>query len=106
MFNSDSLTKSRLSSLCELTVCVCVQPPPRRPLNFAEAHENEEEKQFRRIFQQLAGDVSSSHPPVFQIKPVCSGETEGKFPMKNCSSSSDFKLMFNQGSGPLDKHVG
>uniref|UniRef100_A0A3Q3WKB1 EF-hand domain-containing protein n=1 Tax=Mola mola TaxID=94237 RepID=A0A3Q3WKB1_MOLML len=64
MFNSDSLTKSRLSSLCELTVCVCVcvQPPPRRPLNFAEAHENEEEKQFRRIFQQLAGDDMEVSP--------------------------------------------
>lgn len=36
----------------------CVQPPPRRPLNFAEAHENDEEKQFRRVFHQLAGDVS------------------------------------------------
>uniref|UniRef100_A0A3B3Z1V0 EF-hand domain-containing protein n=1 Tax=Poecilia mexicana TaxID=48701 RepID=A0A3B3Z1V0_9TELE len=33
-------------------------PPPRRPLNYAEAHENDEEKQFRKVFQQLAGDVS------------------------------------------------
>ncbi|XP_060941607.1 calpain small subunit 1a [Limanda limanda] len=31
-------------------------PPPRRPLAYAEQHENDEEKQFRRVFQQLAGD--------------------------------------------------
>lgn len=41
-----------------LFVCVCVQPPPRRPLNFAESHENDEEKEFRKAFQRLAGDVS------------------------------------------------
>ncbi|XP_029302815.1 calpain small subunit 1b isoform X1 [Cottoperca gobio] len=37
-------------------------PPPRRPLNFAEAHENDEEKQFRRVFQQLAGDDMEVSP--------------------------------------------
>ncbi|XP_030007395.1 calpain small subunit 1b [Sphaeramia orbicularis] len=37
-------------------------PPPRRPLNFAEAHENEEEKQFRRVFHQLAGDDMEVSP--------------------------------------------
>ncbi|XP_035522215.1 calpain small subunit 1a [Morone saxatilis] len=31
-------------------------PPPRRPTVYAEQHENDEEKQFRRVFQQLAGD--------------------------------------------------
>uniref|UniRef100_A0A1A8KDS8 Calpain, small subunit 2 n=1 Tax=Nothobranchius kuhntae TaxID=321403 RepID=A0A1A8KDS8_NOTKU len=31
-------------------------PPPRPPLQRAEAHESDEEKQFRRVFQQLAGD--------------------------------------------------
>lgn len=41
------------------TVCVCVpQPPPRRPNVYAEQYESDEEKQFRRVFQQLAGDVS------------------------------------------------
>lgn len=34
------------------------QPPPRRPVAYAEHHESDEEKQFRRVFQQLAGDVS------------------------------------------------
>ncbi|KAL3057832.1 hypothetical protein OYC64_008143 [Pagothenia borchgrevinki] len=37
-------------------------PPQRRPLNFAEAHENDEEKQFRRVFQQLAGDDMEVSP--------------------------------------------
>ncbi|XP_041851548.1 calpain small subunit 1b [Melanotaenia boesemani] len=31
-------------------------PPPRRPLNFSAGRESDEEKQFRKIFQQLAGD--------------------------------------------------
>lgn len=52
-------------------MCVCVQPPPRRPLNFTEAHENDEEKQFRRVFQQLAGDVSPLIPSLIPINPVC-----------------------------------
>ncbi|XP_034535312.1 calpain small subunit 1-like, partial [Notolabrus celidotus] len=37
-------------------------PPPRRPLNFAQAHENDEEKQFRKVFQQLAGDDMEVSP--------------------------------------------
>ncbi|KAM4742240.1 calpain small subunit 1-like [Anableps anableps] len=37
-------------------------PPPRRPLNFTEAHENDEEKQFRKVFQQLAGDDMEVSP--------------------------------------------
>ncbi|XP_031159938.1 calpain small subunit 1b [Sander lucioperca] len=37
-------------------------PPPRRPLNFAESHDTEEDKQFRRVFQQLAGDDMEVSP--------------------------------------------
>uniref|UniRef100_A0A3P9NIW9 Calpain small subunit 1-like n=1 Tax=Poecilia reticulata TaxID=8081 RepID=A0A3P9NIW9_POERE len=37
-------------------------PPPRRPLNYGEAHENDEEKQFRKVFQQLAGDDMEVSP--------------------------------------------
>lgn len=37
-------------------------PPPRRPVQFAEQHESEEEKQFRRVFQQLAGDDMEVSP--------------------------------------------
>ncbi|KAM8853235.1 calpain small subunit 1b [Synchiropus picturatus] len=40
----------------------CDPPPPRRPINFAEAHESDEEKQFRRVFQQLAGDDMEVSP--------------------------------------------
>lgn len=37
-------------------------PPPRRPLAYAESHENDEEKQFRKVFQQLAGDDMEVSP--------------------------------------------
>ncbi|XP_020794302.1 calpain small subunit 1-like [Boleophthalmus pectinirostris] len=37
-------------------------PPPRRPLNFAETHESDEEKKFRLTFQQLAGDDMEISP--------------------------------------------
>ncbi|XP_074536501.1 calpain small subunit 1b [Halichoeres trimaculatus] len=37
-------------------------PPPRRPLNFAETHESDEEKQFRKVFKQLAGDDMEVSP--------------------------------------------
>ncbi|KAJ8414575.1 hypothetical protein AAFF_G00037770 [Aldrovandia affinis] len=37
-------------------------PPPRRPLVYAEQHENDEEKQFRRVFQQLAGEDMEVSP--------------------------------------------
>ncbi|XP_061072224.1 calpain small subunit 1-like [Conger conger] len=37
-------------------------PPARRPLAYAEQHENDEEKQFRRVFQQLAGDDMEVSP--------------------------------------------
>uniref|UniRef100_A0A3Q3Q8Y0 EF-hand domain-containing protein n=1 Tax=Monopterus albus TaxID=43700 RepID=A0A3Q3Q8Y0_MONAL len=31
-------------------------PPPRRPQVYADQHESDEDKQFRKVFQQLAGD--------------------------------------------------
>nr|XP_040038413.1 calpain small subunit 1-like [Gasterosteus aculeatus aculeatus] len=37
-------------------------PPPRRPAVYAEQHESNEEKQFRRVFQQLAGDDMEVSP--------------------------------------------
>ncbi|XP_032396133.1 calpain small subunit 1 [Etheostoma spectabile] len=37
-------------------------PPQRRPLNFAESQDTEEDKQFRRVFQQLAGDDMEVSP--------------------------------------------
>ncbi|XP_066515335.1 calpain small subunit 1a [Hoplias malabaricus] len=37
-------------------------PPPRRPLAYAEANESDEERQFRKVFQQLAGDDMEVSP--------------------------------------------
>ncbi|XP_057695274.1 calpain small subunit 1-like [Corythoichthys intestinalis] len=37
-------------------------PPPRRPLAFEEAHENDEEKSFRRAFKKLAGEDMEVSP--------------------------------------------
>ncbi|KAM4627724.1 calpain small subunit 1-like isoform 1-T2 [Polymixia lowei] len=37
-------------------------PPARRPLAYAEAHENDEEKRFRQVFQRLAGDDMEVSP--------------------------------------------
>ncbi|XP_018597437.1 calpain small subunit 1-like [Scleropages formosus] len=37
-------------------------PPPRRPLAYAEQNETEEERQFRKIFKQLAGDDMEISP--------------------------------------------
>ncbi|XP_026233113.1 calpain small subunit 1b [Anabas testudineus] len=37
-------------------------PPPRRPLHASQIQENDEEKQFRRVFQQLAGDDMEVSP--------------------------------------------
>ncbi|XP_029922639.1 calpain small subunit 1-like [Myripristis murdjan] len=37
-------------------------PPPKRPLAYTESHESDEEKQFRRVFQQLAGDDMEVSP--------------------------------------------
>uniref|UniRef100_A0A8C6LRM0 Calpain, small subunit 1 a n=1 Tax=Nothobranchius furzeri TaxID=105023 RepID=A0A8C6LRM0_NOTFU len=39
-----------------------IDPPPRRPVAYAEKHESDEEKQFRRVFQQLAGDDMEVSP--------------------------------------------
>ncbi|XP_059208134.1 calpain small subunit 1a [Centropristis striata] len=37
-------------------------PPPRRPAVYAEQHESDEERQFRRVFQQLAGEDMEVSP--------------------------------------------
>nr|AAN03784.1 calpain regulatory subunit [Oncorhynchus mykiss] len=37
-------------------------PPPRRPLAYVEQNENDEERQFRKVFQQLAGDDMEVSP--------------------------------------------
>ncbi|XP_061827971.1 calpain small subunit 1-like [Nerophis lumbriciformis] len=37
-------------------------PPARRPLAFEEAHENDEQKRFRQVFKQLAGEDMEVSP--------------------------------------------
>ncbi|TWW74311.1 Calpain small subunit 1 [Takifugu flavidus] len=37
-------------------------PPPRRPAVYAEQNESDEERQFRKVFQQLAGDDMEVSP--------------------------------------------
>uniref|UniRef100_A0AAX7TIQ1 Calpain, small subunit 1 a n=1 Tax=Astatotilapia calliptera TaxID=8154 RepID=A0AAX7TIQ1_ASTCA len=37
-------------------------PPPRMPVTYAAQNESEEEKQFRRVFQQIAGDDMEVSP--------------------------------------------
>ncbi|XP_027886823.1 calpain small subunit 1a [Xiphophorus couchianus] len=37
-------------------------PPARQPAVYAEKHESDEEKQFRKVFQQLAGDDMEVSP--------------------------------------------
>uniref|UniRef100_A0A8C2JMU1 Calpain small subunit 1-like n=1 Tax=Cyprinus carpio TaxID=7962 RepID=A0A8C2JMU1_CYPCA len=37
-------------------------PPPRRPLAYTNQNETDEERQFRRVFQQLAGDDMEVSP--------------------------------------------
>ncbi|XP_030599916.1 calpain small subunit 1b [Archocentrus centrarchus] len=66
-------------------------PPPRRPLNFAQANESEEEKRFRNVFQQLAGDdmeVSPNELMNILNKVVCKHgnlKTDG-FSIESCRS--------------------
>lgn len=60
-----------ISSICQSLSCLWMirvcnagasipQPPPRMPVQYAEQNESEEEKQFRKVFKQLAGDVSAA----------------------------------------------
>lgn len=54
-----ALTDHHSSVYSEFCCFLFPQPPPRRPAVYAEQHESDEEKQFRRVFQQLAGEVSA-----------------------------------------------
>uniref|UniRef100_A0A3Q2PDA8 Calpain small subunit 1 n=1 Tax=Fundulus heteroclitus TaxID=8078 RepID=A0A3Q2PDA8_FUNHE len=94
-------------SLSELTeASLFPQPPPPRPQNYAEAHENDEEKQFRRVFQQLAGDVSLKRSaslnhllaPVYRLKDL---KTDG-FSIESCRSM--VAVMDSDSTGKLGFH--
>lgn len=82
-------------------------PPPRRPLQFAEANESEEEKQFRRVFKQLAGDdmeVSPNELMNILNKVVCKHgklKTDG-FSSESCRSM--VAVMDSDSTGKLGFH--
>ncbi|KAF3847318.1 hypothetical protein F7725_020346 [Dissostichus mawsoni] len=82
-------------------------PPQRRPLNFAEAHENDEEKQFRRVFQQLAGnDMEVSPKELMDILNRIIGKhgglkTDG-FSIESCRSM--VAVMDSDSTGKLGFH--
>ncbi|RXM35712.1 hypothetical protein EOD39_3923 [Acipenser ruthenus] len=82
-------------------------PPPRRPVQYAEQHESEEERQFRKVFQQLAGDdmeVSPSELMNILNKIVCRHgdlKTDG-FSMESCRSM--VAVMDSDSTGKLGFH--
>ncbi|TNN49655.1 Calpain small subunit 1 [Liparis tanakae] len=82
-------------------------PPPRRPLNFAESHENDEEKKFRRVFQQLAGeDMEVSPTELMDILNKVLGKhgglkTDG-FSIESCRSM--VAVMDSDSTGKLGFH--
>lgn len=63
-----------------------MKPPPRRPAVYAEQNESDEERQFRKVFQQLAGDVSAV-PPLAR-----SFHTSACLPVNSCSYISESLL--------------
>uniref|UniRef100_A0A673AAY0 Calpain small subunit 1-like n=1 Tax=Sphaeramia orbicularis TaxID=375764 RepID=A0A673AAY0_9TELE len=82
-------------------------PPPRRPAVFAEQHESDEERQFRRVFQQLAGDDMEVSPAeLMNILNRIIGKhgdlkTDG-FSIENCRSM--VAVMDSDSTGKLGFH--
>uniref|UniRef100_A0A673AAM4 Calpain small subunit 1-like n=1 Tax=Sphaeramia orbicularis TaxID=375764 RepID=A0A673AAM4_9TELE len=82
-------------------------PPPRRPAVFAEQHESDEERQFRRVFQQLAGDDMEVSPnELMNILNRIIGKhgdlkTDG-FSIENCRSM--VAVMDSDSTGKLGFH--
>ncbi|KAG7242799.1 hypothetical protein INR49_018961 [Caranx melampygus] len=77
-------------------------PPPRRPLHFAESHENEEEKQFRKVFKQLAGEDMEVSPS--ELKNILTNgnlQTDG-FSIESCRSM--VAVMDSDSTGKLGFH--
>ncbi|KAI7800370.1 calpain small subunit 1b [Triplophysa rosa] len=66
-------------------------PPPRRPLAYSNSNETDEERQFRKVFQQLAGDdmeVSPNELMKILNKIICKHgdlKTDG-FSIESCRS--------------------
>ncbi|KAI3354387.1 hypothetical protein L3Q82_018500 [Scortum barcoo] len=82
-------------------------PPPRRPLNFAKAQESDEEKQFRRVFKQLAGDDMEVSPTELMdilnriISKHAGLKTDG-FSIESCRSM--VAVMDSDSTGKLSFH--
>ncbi|XP_034024102.1 calpain small subunit 1b [Thalassophryne amazonica] len=82
-------------------------PPPRRPLALNEKNESEEEKQFRRVFQQLAGDDMEISPTELKDilnKVICKRtdlKTDG-FSIESCKSM--VAVMDSDSTGRLGFH--
>ncbi|MGH0161672.1 UNVERIFIED_CONTAM: hypothetical protein FKN15_056041 [Acipenser sinensis] len=57
MFLARKLVGGLLDVVANVDQFIPSEPtPPRPPLQYAEQHESDEERQFRKVFQQLAGD--------------------------------------------------
>ncbi|XP_029374259.1 calpain small subunit 1b [Echeneis naucrates] len=82
-------------------------PQPRRPLNFTPSNETEEEKQFRRVFQQLAGNDMEVSPTELRnilnkvISKHGSLQTDG-FSIESCRSM--VAVMDSDSTGKLGFH--
>ncbi|KAG7242806.1 hypothetical protein INR49_018430 [Caranx melampygus] len=100
--------------------------PQTLPLHFAESHENEEEKQFRKVFKQLAGEDMEVSPSELKniLNKVISKhgnlQTDG-FSIESCRSmvavmdsiyqshdrdrSGAFKTLDKNNSGSIDLDI-
>ncbi|XP_008330721.1 calpain small subunit 1a [Cynoglossus semilaevis] len=82
-------------------------PPPRMPVQYADQHESDEEKQFRRVFQQLAGDDLEVSPTELMsiLNRIISKhgdlKTDG-FSIENCRSM--VAVMDSDSTGKLGFH--
>nr|XP_020461264.1 calpain small subunit 1-like [Monopterus albus] len=82
-------------------------PPPRGPLQYAQAKENDEEKQFRQVFQKLAGDDMEVSPSELMnilnkvISKHATLNTKG-FSIESCRSM--VAVMDNDCTGKLGFH--
>ncbi|XP_030237263.1 calpain small subunit 1b [Gadus morhua] len=82
-------------------------PPPRRPLAYAEAHESDEEKQFRKVFRQLAGEDMEVSPKELMdiLNRIMSRNSELKtdgFSIESCRSM--VAVMDSDSTGKLGFH--
>ncbi|XP_020790251.2 calpain small subunit 1a [Boleophthalmus pectinirostris] len=82
-------------------------PPPRRPVAYAEQHESDEERQFRKVFQQLAGEDMEVSPTELMniLNRIISKhgdlKTDG-FSIENCRSM--VAVMDSDSTGKLGFH--